>query len=202
VSNRYGVWGPPLEQYQAIVKRYGLRVQEAIAELAALERTMVIDGPLHEIKNCFQQNELFKPTGTVFTFCVIDEEGRRECEVYPDKSWLNMMQSPTVHPTVSQQIDNQFLRMVSDQENTDNYGCVPVLWRGLETRMIAQFLTHESLPEGQAMARPEWLYIDPFLLTRLSPMLEGMSKVNPREVSKNPSGPLPDNVAELFKSKK
>lgn len=217
MTNLYACMGPSLDQYASMLKLHGNNANMIIAGLRGLKKEQVKLGTLQDMKNVYTQHELFRASGAVYEFWTWDtHQDEPEVEVYPNATWLTLMQSPRMNPTVIQEMDKMFQRMTSDHEATDNYCSMSVLWRGLETRVIAQTMTAndtEGVPEGHVIFRPEWLAIDPFLLTRLKPASEGMKtsdevmrngaqKLTPREKSVIDTGPIPSNVIDMIKGKK
>lgn len=207
MSNYYCAIGPTLEHYQEMVKAHPPEV--AIAHMRGM-KDRGFEGTFLELKAWFQQNEMFNPTGAVYRYYVVDNNTKQpENEVYPAANWLNLMQKPRMHPLAIQESDMAFKRLMappppegSGQEDvTDNYVQMSVLWRGLEHRCIMQVMKPQNMQgmsEDTVIFRPEYLRIDPFLLMQLEPM-PGVDRSDKAQVkAKTSSKKLPDNVASML----
>lgn len=167
----YTITGPTFDQLNDFRKLYH-NPNELIARLKGLDQVEVFRGNFVDMKNLFLQERLFLAEACGYHYHVVNHDtGKQECEIYPQGNWLSIMQSPKMTPQAIQSADQDFLRLMNPQD-VGNFAHVPVMFRGLETRAIAQVFTHEdipALPEDENVLRPMWVMIDPFLLSRLGP---------------------------------
>lgn len=179
---------------------------------AALPRAIRAVGTLGDMKNIYTQHVLYTATGAVYSFFTFDKTTEAmEIEVYPTSEWLTLMQSPKMSSFAADDFKGSFNRLTSNDENCDNYAMMSVNWRGLEHKVISQVFTPSNTPGlagDRALFRPEFLAIDPFLLTRLKPAHEAMKK---QELGEAPldeltrgesSHELADNVTALDPSRR
>ena len=206
--NTYACLGPPLAVYKHLLDQHGNNANRIIAELKSHDKQPVLIGSISDMRDLYTSETLFRASGSVYEFHVWNTDAQEpEVEVYPDASWLTIMQSPKMQPGAIQETDQMFARLTSDHESTDNYVQMPALWRGLEHRIIAQVLTSNELPdlhEGHAILRPEYLAIDPFLLMRLAPHHADVKTSDQAMKSKAAidTRPVPANVVQLINKQK
>lgn len=204
--NQYAIVGPDLAEYKQLTQKWQRNYQRIAGLAQAMDQIEIHRGPLSEIKSMYVQHALYEPGAGGFRYFAVNQDGgpnQYEVEILPDRSWLTLMQSPAMDRASSDMVDKAFSRLVSAAETTDNYGCVPVAWRGIETRMIAQFYdptTSSDIPDGRVVIRPQWLLIDSTIL----PRLEATDSVPMDRNDKEPvsDGKLEDNVVKLLNTKK